>query len=223
MERNSTSPSPKIFSPKNLLIIWALSLTLTANSPKVFAQKEETQQELINNVDGESQNVQDNQEKEKEKMYFINNFAHVLNYVKDVKDLPYNPRYKNPQLAEKHNFPNKVDIDPKIIDKPKSSISIILWGKKFEIVPFLGIKVLSREFKENKSLDDPKMILKLSNKFGPNTITMSCKEFAKYAYDFTQIPKGGKKIFFSSFFTVHEISSKESDSDKQLLTQNIHK
>jgi len=99
---------------------------LTANSPKVFAQKEETQQELINNVDGESQNVQDNQEKEKEKTYFINNFAHVLNYVKDVKDLPYNPRYKNPQLAEKHNFPNKVDIDPKIIDKPKSSISIIL-------------------------------------------------------------------------------------------------
>jgi hypothetical protein len=95
---------------------------LTANSPKVFAQKEETQQELINNVDGENDELQN----DKERAYFINNFAQILNYVKDIKDLPYNPKYKNPQLAEKHNFPNKVDIDPRIIDKPKSSITIVL-------------------------------------------------------------------------------------------------
>ena len=200
-------------------MVWALSLTLTANSPKVFAQKEETQQELINNVDGENDELQN----DKERAYFINNFAQILNYVKDIKDLPYNPKYKNPQLAEKHNFPNKVDIDPRIIDKPKSSITIVLWGKKFEIVPFLWIKVLSWEFRENKSLDDAKMVLKLSNKLGPSTITMSCKEFAKYAYDFTQIPKWGKKMFLSSFFTVHEISAKKTPEEKKLLTQNTYK
>lgn len=216
MEKNSTTPLSKIVSPKNMLIAWALSLTLTANNPKVFAQKTQTQQEIFNMTEWDDKEPQN----EQEKTFFINNFAHVINYVKDIDDLPYNPKYKNPQLAKKHNFPNKVDIDPKVLDTPKTSIEMVLWDKRFEIIPFLWIKIVSWEMINNKTLDDPKIILKLNNSFWPNVINMSCKELGKYAFYFNQIPKWWKKVFLSSFFTVREVSTKNTTPDKKLLTQN---
>lgn len=221
MERNSNTALSKIRSAKNLLTIWALSLTLTANNPKVFSQKTITQEEILNTVEGD--NDGEIMHNEQEKMYFINNFAHILNYVKDTSDLPFKPRYKNPEIAKKHNFPNKIDIAPKIIAPSKekdniSDICITLWDKEFKIVPFIGVKVLHWKFEANKTLDDVKMTLVLSNAIGPNVIHMSCKEFAEYAYDFTQIPKWGKKIFF--WFTVREVSQKDPTSQKKLLTQN---
>lgn len=123
------------------------------------------------------------------KQYFVNSFAPIVNSIDKITDIPLKVKYKNRDLAEKNNFPDSIDINPKIINgSPKKLVVVTIDDKKYNIVPYRGIKIKNMKIVPNKTLDDPKAVLTLELiGFLPWDIEISSREFAQYIYDLSRM------------------------------------
>lgn len=181
MEKQKIVNSTHNKTLKNMLAVWALSLVLLGNPDNIVAQTQKTREDLAKNINKTNEDII--------KQYFVNNFAPVINSVNHISDIPLKIKYKNPDFAAKYNFPDSIDISPKLIKwSPKRLVVVTIDDKKYNIIPYRGIKIKNMKIVPNKTLDDPKAILTLELIwFIPWDIQISCKEFAQYIYDLSRL------------------------------------
>jgi len=186
MEKKDQSGHIHNTTLKNLLAVWALSFVLLGNSDNIVAQTQQTKQDLARNINKSNEDIL--------KQYFVNSFAPVINSIDQLTDIPIKVKYKNNDLAQKNNFPDSIDISPKVINgSPKKLVVVTIDDKKYNIVPYKGIKIKNMKLVPNKTLDDPKAILTLELiGFFPWDIEISSREFAAYIYDLSRMNVGQK-------------------------------
>lgn len=196
------SPKKKIW--RNLIVAWALWLTLTA-SDNLSAQRQNTSQLLAKDmVDHNIESMQ--------KIY-IDNLAPIINSIKNIDQIPIIPKYKNSLIAKKYNLPDSIDISPKVIHRPTDLVVLALWDKKYNVIPYKWIKIKDMKLVANKNLDDPKAIISLELVgLIPRNIEISCREFANYLYHIDQVPVWHKKSFFG--IHIKEVSQQNNKSKK---------
>ena len=200
---------------KNRLTIWALSLTLAANTPKVFAQAQQTKHELAKNMN--------NLKEDTIKAQFISVFSSMVSTINTISDFPLKVKFKDRNLVNTHHFPEYIDIQPKMIKKPEELLILTLWDKVYKITPYKGIKIKTMELVDNKNdLNANKAILWLQFiGFLPWNITISCKELAEYMYNLSRLPVGNKQSLWWIHVEVLSRSTKTRNTKQMTDTPNF--
>lgn len=80
---------------------------MLGNSDNILAQTQQTKQDLAKNINKPNEDIV--------KEYFVNQFAPVVKSIDNISEIPLKIKYKNPELAQKYNFPDSIDIHPKVI------------------------------------------------------------------------------------------------------------
>lgn len=193
-ERSASSLNKKILS--GLLL-----LTLNASDFYVEAKENKTSNDIFCSLSEDSEKIL--------KDKFMSEFTSNIDNISSVDELPRDISYRNSHLAEKYKFPKSIDLFPKNISSPTSSIRFSLWDRIFKVSMPLFIKIIDIKIDLNDKTGKWTIIVKLDL---PWKIVYNAhfnyQEISELVYNIIKIPNWGGKMFFA--INVKEITKDKS-------------